>query len=52
MDRKRSVETQEAHAEDLNIPIERLVERAASGLNDRATKLASLQKEEKSVYQI
>lgn len=43
MDTERSVETQQAHAEDLNIPIERLVERVASGLNDRATKLASLQ---------
>lgn len=43
MDKERSVETQQAHAEDLNIPIERLIERAASGLNDRATKLASLQ---------
>lgn len=37
MDRERSVETQQAHAEDLNIPIKRLVERAASGLNDRAS---------------
>lgn len=43
MDRERSVETQQAHAENLNIPIERLVARAASGLNDRAIKLASLQ---------
>lgn len=43
MDRERSVEIQKAHAEDLNIPIERLVERASSGLNDRATRLASLQ---------
>lgn len=43
MDRKRSVETQQKHAEDLSIPIEKLVGRAALGLNDRATKLASVQ---------
>lgn len=37
------MDTQQAHAKDLNLPIEWLVERAESGLNDRATKLALLQ---------
>lgn len=43
MDRERSLETQQSHADALSLPIERLLQRAATGLNDRASKLTSLQ---------
>ena len=43
MDRDQRVETKQSHAEALNIPIQRLLGKAASGLNNRDSKLASLQ---------